>query len=193
MALLDDALACAPHDVGKADTWFFAYGAMLESPPFLPVSDEVVTCEGWRRDFCLSDPLIRGTAEHPGAMLGLLAGGRCAGVAWRLQAQSARHDLTEVFKQEFRLPFYKAGWARVSSPRGEVLALMLHADEASPLFEPNLGRDDVLHRLSTCRGEAGANSDYLEEVVASLDRRGVPDLALTRLLRQARQYKATNP
>jgi cation transport protein ChaC len=186
IALLDQALAQAPHDVTRVDTWLFAYGAMLEAPPFQPVSDEVVVCEGWRRDFCLADPLMRGTPEQPGAMLGLLAGGHCTGVAWRLLAQPVRNDLITVVDNELRLPFYRLGWARVRSNRGETFALILRADEASPLFQPNLMREEVLDRLAACRGEAGANADYLAEVVAALGRRGIPDLELSRLLRDLR-------
>jgi len=186
LALLDQALAQAPHDVARSDTWLFAYGAMLEAPPFRPVSDEVVVCEGWSRRFCLSDPLLHGTAEKPGVVLGLVAGDRCAGVAWRLLAQTARADLARVFEAELRLPFYKTTWARVTSSRGEAFALALIADETSPLFQPTLTRREIIERLGTGAGEAGINAQYLENVVAALDRRGVPDLDLTRLLRELR-------
>lgn len=186
LALLDQALARAPHDVARADTWLFAYGAMLEAPPFHPVSDEVVVCEGWSRRFCLSDPLLRGTAEKPGVVLGLVAGDRCAGVAWRLLAQTARADLARVFEAELRLSFYRTAWARVTSSRGEAFALVLIADETSPLFQPTLTRREIIDRLERSRGEAGTNAQYLESVVAALDHRGVPDLDLTRLLRDLR-------
>lgn len=186
LALLDQALARAPHDIATVDTWFFAYGAMLESPPFRPVSDEIVVCEGWSRRFCLSDPLLRGTADEPGVVLGLVAGDQCAGVAWRLLAQTVRADLGRVFEAELRLPFYKAVWARVTSSRGEAFALVLIADETSPLFQPTLTRREIIERLGRSRGEAGTNAQYLEDVVAALDHRGIPDLDLTRLLRDLR-------
>lgn len=186
LALLDQALARAPHDLATVDTWLFTYGAMLEDPPFSPVSEEVVACEGWSRRFCLSDPLLRGTAEEPGVVLGLVAGDQCAGVAWRLLAQTVRADLARVFEAELQLPFYKAAWARVTSTRGEASALVLIADDTSPLFQPTLTRREVIERLGRSRGEAGTNAQYLENVVAALDHRGVPDLDLTRLLRDLR-------
>src|SRR4051812_9099652 len=96
LSLLDQALAKAPHDLATVDTWFFAYGAMLEDPPFRPIAEEVVVCQGWSRRFCLTDTLVRGTPEDPGVVLGLVAGDQCAGVAWRLLAQTARADLERV-------------------------------------------------------------------------------------------------
>lgn len=186
LALLDQALARAPHDIGAADTWLFTYGAMLEDPPFRPVSDEVVVCEGWSRRFCLSDPLLRGAPDRPGVVLGLVAGERCAGVAWRLLAQTAHADLVRVFEAELRLPFYKTTWARVRSSRGETFALVLIADETSPLFQPALTQREIIERLALSRGEAGTNVQYLEEVVAALGHRGIPDLGLSRLLREMR-------
>lgn len=185
MALLDHALAGAPHNLATVDTWFFAYGTMLDAPPFRPIDDEVVVCKGWSRRFCLSDPLLRGTAEKPGAVLGLVAGDQCAGVAWRLLAQTARADLSRVFEDELPLPFHKTTWARVTSPRGQAFALVLIANESSPLFQPTLTRSEIVERLGHSRGEAGTNRQYLEDVIAALDHRGIPDLDLIRLLREA--------
>jgi glutathione-specific gamma-glutamylcyclotransferase len=185
---VDQALAVAPHDVTGQDSWLFTYGAMLEEPPFDPVDSEIVACVGWRRAFCLSDPKLRGTPEHPGLTLGLVKGAQCVGVAWRLAAQSVRRDLAGVFAAELKLPFYRAAWLPIRSPNGNTTALTLVADPASPLFEPHLSDAQIAQRIVDSRGPAGTNAGYLHEVVSALDRAGVADLYLNRLLSSVEKW-----
>jgi glutathione-specific gamma-glutamylcyclotransferase len=178
---VDQALAVAAHDVSRQDSWLFTYGAMLEDPPFDPVDRQIVACLGWRRAFCLSDPKLRGTPQHPGLTLGLVKSDQCVGVAWRLPAQTVRRDLSQVFAAELKLPFYSAAWLPIRSPNGHATALALVADTAGPLFEPHLSNGEVARRIAACRGPKGANADYLHDVVSALDRAGVADLYLNRL------------
>lgn len=185
---MDQALAAAAHDVSRQDSWLFTYGAMLEAPPFDPVDRQIVACPGWRRAFCLSDPKLRGTPEYPGLTLGLVKGDQCVGVAWRLAAQTIRRDLGRVFAAELKLPFYRAAWLPIRSPNGQATALTLVADTAGPLFEPHLSDGQVVHRIAASRGPEGANADYLHEVVSALDRAGVADLYLNRLLSNVEKW-----
>jgi cation transport protein ChaC len=175
------ALAAAPHDASRRDSWLFTYGAMLETPPFNPVDRQVVACLGWRRAFCLSDPKLRGTPEHPGLSLGLLKGDQCVGVAWRLAAQTVRDDLRRVMDAEMRLSFYDAGWLPIQSPKGRTTALALVSDPLGIFLEPHLGEERIIERIATSCGPQGTNADYLRDVVAALDRAGVADLYLNRL------------
>src|SRR3954462_13694300 len=98
---------------------------MLEDPPFDPVDRQIVACLGWRRAFCLSDPKLRGTPEHPGLTLGLVEGYQCVGVAWRLAVQTVKDDLSRVRAAEMKLPFYRAAWLPIQSPNGRTTALAL--------------------------------------------------------------------
>jgi len=183
---VEQALAAAPHDVAGRDVWLFTYGAMLEDPPFKAIDWQTVACLGWRREFCLSDPELRGTAAHPGLALGLVEGGQCVGVAWRLAAQTVRTDLARVLAAELRLPAYAAAWLPIHAPQGYTTALVLVADAASPLFEPYLAEDEVVKRVAVSSGQAGANAAYLRDAVNGLDRAGVADLYLNRLWARVR-------
>jgi cation transport protein ChaC len=185
---VDQVLAAAAHDASRQDSWLFTYGAMLEAPPFDPVDRQIVACPGWRRAFCLSDPKLRGTPEHPGLTLGLVKGDQCVGVAWRLAAQTVRQDLGRVFAAELKLPFYRAAWLPIRSPNGHAIALALVADTSGPLFEPHLSDGQIARRVAASRGPEGANADYLHEVVSALDRAGVADLHLSRLLSSVEKW-----
>lgn len=179
--MVEEALAAAPAHLAKRDIWLFTYGAMLEDPPFTPVDQVTIVCEGWRRAFCISDPKFRGDAEHPGLTLGLVAGHHCVGVAWRVLAQTAEQDLARVFAIEMQLPRYRAQWAPIRNARGHDTALVLTADTTDPDFQPHLSDAEIVGRIATSTGPHGANAEYLDKVVAALDRRGVADLYLNRL------------
>lgn len=109
---LDAVLSAMPKDLRPDQLWIFAYGSMLEAPPFQSPESRVAVLPGWRRRFCLADPMIRGTAAQPGLTLGLEPGDSCAGVTWRLPPGGAREALLKVWEREMRLPFYEARWLR---------------------------------------------------------------------------------
>lgn len=180
--LLTDALAAAPHDIDREDSWLFVYGSMLETPPFKAADRRVAVMDGLARGFCLADPLLRGTEAQPGLTLGLEAGPRCVGLAWRLSHQSARQDVAAFWHGEMELPLYLAQWRTiVLGAAGQVPALVLVADPAGPLFEHALAPEAIVTRIATCAGSKGSNADYLFEAADGLARAGIPDPDLERL------------
>lgn len=183
-ALLADALAAAPHDVDREDSWFFVYGSMLETPPFKATERRVAVIRGLARRFCLADPLLRGTEAQPGLTLGLDVGEQCVGLAWRLSHRSARRDIAAFWPGEMELPLYVARWLMIAlDGAGAAPALVLVADPVGPLFERGLCPDAIVTRIATCVGSKGSNADYLFEAAGGLARAGIPDPDLDRLAR----------
>jgi glutathione-specific gamma-glutamylcyclotransferase len=188
-ASLGQALAAAPRDSARSGTWLLVYGSMLKEPPFTPEAQRHAVLEGWERVFCLADPKMRGTPQHPGLSLGLVRGPQCTGVAYRLAAHSLRDDLKGVWQREMVLPFYTACWLQAQTPQGPVPVLTFCTDLHGPLYEPSLSEAERLERLATCGGENGSNAAYLEETVQQLEEVGIPDARLAQLALRVRALR----
>jgi glutathione-specific gamma-glutamylcyclotransferase len=180
-ASLERALAKAPHDPSRSDSWLLVYGSMLKDPPFTPQERQRATLPEWERVFCLADPRMRGTERHPGVSLGLVRGRGCQGLAYRLSARTARDDLRRVWRREMLLPFYVPCWLEVQTAQGPLRALTFCTDVDSPLYEPDLSEPELLERLATCSGESGSNAQYLDDTLEQLAAVGVSDERLARL------------
>lgn len=187
---LERALAAAPHDPTRSDSWLLVYGSMLAEPPFSPKDRRPAILEGWERAFCLADPKMRGTPQRPGISLGLVPGQRCQGLAYRLSAPTVREDLWRVWQREMAQPFYIPCWLPAWTPLGPVTALTFCTALDSPLYEPALSEAALLERLATCEGESGSNAEYLETTVRQLAEAGIPDAGLARLSERVRALRA---
>ena len=89
----------ASHEAGH-DFWLFAYGSLMWNPAIRTAGYRTALLRGWHRRFCLWLVMGRGSPEHPGLMLALARGGACYGVAWRIAAEQARHELLLVWRRE---------------------------------------------------------------------------------------------
>ncbi|MET0402516.1 MAG: gamma-glutamylcyclotransferase [Cystobacter sp.] len=187
---LGRALEAAPHDARREDSWLLVYGSMLDDPPFHAKEQRPATLEGWERLLCLADPKMRGTERRPGLSLGLVRGGHCRGLAYRLSASTVREDLERVWRREMVLPFYVPCWLQVHTPGGVLHALTFCTDLDGPLFEGAVEEAALLERLATCEGENGSNADYLETTVRQLKQVGIPDEGLAHLLERVRLTRA---
>ena len=80
--------AAAP--VSDGDLWVFGYGSLMWRPGFAYARRCKALLRGWRRSFCVFSHVYRGSPERPGLVLGLDRGGACPGVAFEVDAGSAR-------------------------------------------------------------------------------------------------------
>ncbi len=90
------------HDIDC--DWVFAYGSLIWSPDIEFAERRAAKLYGYHRAFCISSTRYRGTAEKPGAVLGLDRGGSCTGVAYRFKSSSRQLALTELFRREMPDP-----------------------------------------------------------------------------------------
>ncbi len=90
------------HDIDC--DWVFAYGSLIWSPDIEFAERRAAKLYGYHRAFCISSTRYRGTAEKPGAVLGLDRGGSCTGVAYRFKPSSRHVALTELFRREMPDP-----------------------------------------------------------------------------------------
>ena len=175
--------------------WVFGYGSLIWHPGFDFDDKRPAVLHGWRRAFCMTSIMYRGTPEAPGLVLALDrdAGGHCLGVAYHVPAASA--DATLGYLRERELVSYAYDEARVSvevdGAAVEALAYVSHP--AHPQYRGGLSLEDQAEVIARARGPRGPNADYLLNTVDSLEALGLHDPDLVRLADLVRARLAERP
>ncbi len=130
LALMSDAdlapglaAALAARPLPAEGLWVFGYGSLIWQPEFAYSERRVGTVQGYHRRFCLLQRRFRGSADNPGLVLALDAGGTCEGVAFRLTGAEAAETLLPVWRREMRGNGYLGRWVPVETAAGTIQAL----------------------------------------------------------------------
>ncbi len=168
---------------GNEGVWVFAYGSLIWNPTFHYLETRPATLPGWHRAFCLSVKAGRGTPDNPGLMLGLQAGGHCAGAAFRIAEAVMEHELTLLWRREMLAEGYIPLWVRLHEQNGQPLgdAIAFTIDPASTAYSGDLPEAEVVRRLATARGGLGTAAEYLFHTRDGLHRLGIADPLVDRL------------
>ncbi len=178
-ASLRATLAARP----PGDVWLFAYGSLIWNPIIHSVEQRVARIEGWHRAFCLSVRAGRGTADQPGLVLGLDAGGTCDGVAFRIAEDELEEELTLIWRREMLASSYVPRWLDVLDCEGARFggAIAFTIDTGCAQYAGDLPQAAVVQRLATASGTLGSAADYLFHTRDALRTLGLPDPELERL------------
>lgn len=162
--------------------WIFGYGSLIWNPEVDFSHSALGRVHGYHRSFCIHSTLYRGTPDEPGVVLGLMRGGSCVGVAFRLADATRRDSIERLYAREMLNSVYVPTLAMVKLSDGrQVRALTFVANPASASFR-RLTEAEILTRLARARGQRGLNSDYAINTHQSLRERGVHDTRLSRLV-----------
>ena len=183
MPLLDDAEVEAGLDValrerpkpGGSGPWVFGYGSLIWQPEFAIEERRIGCVRGWHRRFCLSQRRFRGSAEHPGLVLALVAGGIDKGVVFRLPAGDWRDTLLPVWRREMRGNGYRARWLPVSTRNGVVEALTFVANPACERYTGRLDERRIAELIAAANGGLGPSAEYLRRTVLACAELGIHD------------------
>ncbi|MDE2335152.1 MAG: gamma-glutamylcyclotransferase [Rhodospirillales bacterium] len=173
-ASLAQVLAERPADARYA---VFGYGSLLWNPTMHVVQRRRVVAQGWHRSFCLLARGGRGTPEHPGLMLGLVAGGTCEGVALDLDPADAPAELAILWRREMVADGYIPRWVKLATPEGADAgwAIAFTINPAGPSYAGDLDEATVIEHLATARGPLGSAADYLFNTRDGLAELGIDD------------------
>ena len=182
----------AGQAVENDDLWVFGYGSLMWRPGFDYLARDPARLMGYHRRFCVYSHHHRGTPERPGLVLGLMRGGACRGIVYRVAAEKAAETIAYLRAREQVTMVYRE--ARVACLRlsdGHRLAHVL-TYVAEPGHAQYAGRLDMAAQarlIAQGVGISGRNPDYLDDFLAHLRAEGIRDRRLEALHRTVRETK----
>jgi glutathione-specific gamma-glutamylcyclotransferase len=170
---------------GDRPLWIFGYGSLLWRREFEVDDEASALVHGWHRALRMRSRVNRGTPEQPGLVFALMAGGSCHGAVFRVPAARAESELRQLWQREMPTGVYDPRWLPCRTPRGNVTALAFTLHRGSPSHTGRLADEQVRHILAHARGRYGTTLAYLRETALELQRRGIRDREVERLVRLA--------
>jgi cation transport protein ChaC len=170
----------------EAGFWVFGYGSLIWEPGFDFADRRVATLRGYRRAFCMTSIVYRGTPEAPGLVLALDRGdgrGSCVGVAYQVAAEGAAATLAYLRERELVSYAYTEARLPVELEDGtavEALAYVSNPQHAQ--YRGGLSLAAQAEVIARAVGPRGPNREYLLNTVASLEALGLHDPDLARLV-----------
>ena len=157
--LVDQTLAA----LGDSKLWVFGYGSLIWNPALNFEEQRRCSIKGFEKKFCFWTTLSRGTVECPGLMMGLVEGGSCNGVAFRIDAKNAATELDVLFRREMSHYIYKPTWieAQCIETNKPFKILTFVVDKENHRFVDSLSINDIVRTIATAQGPLGRNCDYL--------------------------------
>jgi glutathione-specific gamma-glutamylcyclotransferase len=167
---------------GRRDLWIFGYGSLIWRPDFDFLEKRTARVHGWHRALRMWSRVNRGTPEVPGLVFGMLSGGSCLGMVFRIARQNVHDVLVTLWQREMVTGVYDPKWLACKTQQGAVQALAFTLSRSSPNHAGVLGDDDYRRIFNTACGRYGTTLDYARRTFEELRRLGIRDRALERLL-----------
>lgn len=169
---------------GASDLWIFGYASLIWRPEFESAEERFALLHGYHRALKMWSRVNRGTPALPGLVFGLLPGGSCRGVAYRLPKGKAPGALRALWEREMPGGVYDPKWLRCRTAQGDIKALAFTLSRRSPSHAGVLSEDHYRQIFSSACGRYGTTHDYARLTYDKLRLLGIDDQALGRLLRQ---------
>ena len=167
------------------DLWVFGYGSLMWRPGFAFAERHRAHLHGYHRSLCIFSHVHRGTPDMPGLVLGLDRGGRCRGVAFRVEASLREATIAYLRAREQATSVYLERTVRLRLEDGrEVQAVTYVADRAHAQYAGRLPVPDLLRLVRQGVGVSGANPDYVHATHRQLIEIGVSDPVLAGIAEQ---------
>lgn len=167
---------------GDSDLWVFAYGSLIWRPEFPFHEQRHARVHGWHRALKMWSRINRGTPECPGLVFGMLSGGCCQGVVFRIPKQDAAQSLERLWQREMSHAVYDPRWLPCHTAQGEVKALAFTLSRRSPSHTGQLSEDDYRRIFRQACGKYGSTLEYVRRTHEQLLHLGIHDRSLSHLL-----------
>ena len=171
---------------GHEDLWVFGYGSLIWRPDFEFVERRPAKVHGWHRALKMWSRINRGTPERPGLVFGMLSGGCCQGMVFRVPRHAGPDVLARLWSREMSMAVYDPRWLTCQTPHGPVVALAFTLSRKSPSHTGVLTEAQYRRIFAQSSGIYGTTLDYAHRTHEELRRHNIHDKALERLLRLAK-------
>lgn len=180
---------------GEGDLWIFGYASLIWRPEFEFDEQRFASVRGYHRALKMWSRLNRGTPECPGLVFGLLPGGSCRGMVYRIAQKRVAALLPALWQREMPNGVYDPKWLRcetlpvsstIRSPvnlkPADVRALAFTLSRQSPSHTGLLSDETYRTIFSDACGRYGTTREYAQNTYDKLREIGVEDRALGKLL-----------
>ena len=168
---------------GHDDLWIFGYGSLIWRPDFEFAERRAGKVHGWHRALKMWSRINRGTPERPGLVFGMLSGGCCHGVVYRIAHAEARQVLAKLWAREMITAVYDPKWLTCQTPHGLVTALAFTLSRKSPSHTGVLSPEEYRRIFLEASGIYGTTFDYAHRTLEELRRHNIHDRGLEKLLK----------
>lgn len=167
---------------GHDDLWLFGYGSLIWRPDFDFAERRPARVHGWHRALKMWSRVNRGTVQNPGLVFGLLSGGSCQGVVFRIPAAEGARTMARLWLREMPTGVYDPRWLDCITPGGRVRALAFTLSRRSPNFTGELSEARYREIFRSAIGRYGSSIDYARQTLLELRRHAIHDHTLARLV-----------
>ena len=172
---------------GRGDLWIFGYASLIWRPDFEFAERRPARVHGWHRALKMWSRINRGTPECPGLVFGMLSGGSCQGMVFRIPKHAGHETLARLWKREMVTAVYDPKFLACHTLHGPVRALAFTLSRKSPNHTGLLSEAEYRRIFAQSTGVYGTTLDYVQATLDELRRHNIHDRTLERLLRLARQ------
>ena len=173
---------------GHDDLWIFGYGSLIWRPDFDFAERRPAKVHGWHRALKMWSRINRGTPERPGLVFGLLSGGCCHGMVFRVPRPNGEDVLRQLWAREMGMAVYDPRWLTCQTPDGPVVALAFTLSRKSPSHTGELSDAEYRRIFAESSGKYGTTHEYAHRTHEELLRHNIRDRALERLLKLLQQH-----
>ncbi len=166
----------------RQGVWIFGYGSLMWDPGFPCLEAHPALLRGYHRSFCIYSIRFRGTFERPGLVLGLERGGSCRGRVFRVAAAKAEEVFAYLHDRELVHYSYARRCLPVRLPDRTVKAYTYVVNRDHPRYTGKLSLEQSARLILQGHGRGGSNVVYLKNTIHHLDKLGISDGPLHRLL-----------
>src|SRR4051812_17560505 len=160
---------------GQEDLWVFGYGSLIWRPDFEFLERRPARVHGWHRALKMWSRINRGTPERPGLVFGLLSGGCCQGMVFRVPQAQGTQVMTQLWAREMQMGVYDPRFVTCHTPHGAVQALAFTLSRKSPNHTGVLTEEEYRAIFGSACGKYGPTLDYAARTLEELRRHNIHD------------------